>query len=271
MSRDTTPPVKQQPIEVDRDGMTIRGMTYRPAVDSRTGRYPAVLLLHGFTGTRIENGFMFVRLARALASRGIAAVTFDFLHSGESDGSFEQMLVTGELADALRMTEWLQHQAFVDRSRMGLLGFSLGGLLASCVSARVDGCKSLVLMAPTTEKNIARHANREGRCSMPDGAGGTYESIMFGPHCLHPAFFDDVLTLDSVGDCVKHPRPTLVVQGTGDVAVPPAVSAEFVEAMKRGGVPCELHLIEEADHAFMRPHWRSELITKVTQWFEKTL
>ncbi|MEX2215379.1 MAG: alpha/beta fold hydrolase [Phycisphaeraceae bacterium] len=261
--------IRQQAIEVDHNGLTIRGMSYRPV---REGRHPAVLLLHGFTGTRIENGFMFVRLARALASRGIAAVTFDFLHSGESDGSFEQMLVTGELADALRITEWLQSQAFVDRSRLGLLGFSLGGLLAGCVTARVECYRSLVMMAPTTATNIARHAQREGRCDTPGTGGGEAASgVQLGPHCLHPSFFDDVLTLDSVSDCVKRPRPTLVVQGTGDTAVPPAISAEFVDAMKRASVPVELHLIEGADHAFTHPRWRSDMNARVTDWFAKTL
>ena len=39
-------------------------------------------------------------VARELTKRGLAAVTFDFLNSGESDGSFDQALVTQEVADA---------------------------------------------------------------------------------------------------------------------------------------------------------------------------
>src|SRR5690606_38236037 len=106
---------------------------------------------------------------------------------GESDGSFDQMLVTGQLADALRITEWAQRQAFVDRARLGLLGFSLGGMLASCTAARTGCFRSLALLAPTTEQNICRHAQREGQ----SGAC----SIIFGPHCLNPKFFEDVITL----------------------------------------------------------------------------
>ena len=48
-------------------------MVYKPAADRR---YPTVLLLHGFTGQRTESGFLFVRLARAMNRRGMAAVTF---------------------------------------------------------------------------------------------------------------------------------------------------------------------------------------------------
>ena len=253
----------QHAIEVDHAGQTIRGMAYTPA---RQGRHPAMLMLHGFTGQRMENGFLFTRLARALNQAGIATVTFDFLNSGESDGAFEFMLPSQELADALRMTEWLARQPFVDRSRMGLLGFSLGGMLASCVTARSELYRWLVLLAPTTEQNIGRHAQREGRCVLPGAAHDANPSIQFGPHCLHPDFFDDLKHLDSLADCVKRPRPTLLVQGTADQAVPPTVSQQFVDAMLKAGVPIDTHLIEGADHPFAHPSWRASLIQKVVTW-----
>lgn len=252
--------MKQQAFEIDHQGQTIRGMSYQPA---KATRHPTVIFLHGFTGQRIENGFMFVKLSRALAQAGIAAITFDFLNSGESDGSFDQMLVTGQLTDALRVAEWSQRQPFVDRARMGLLGFSLGGMLASCVNARMSCFKSLALLAPTTEQNICRHAKREGQSDAC--------SIIFGPHCLHPKFFEDVITLNSVADVVQNPRPTLIVQGTDDTAVPPAVSQHFIDAMQKAEVECELKLIDGADHPFAHPSWRHQLQTTVIDWFTKTL
>jgi len=252
--------MKQQAFELDHNGQMIRGMSYQPA---RSTRHPTVIFLHGFTGQRIENGFMFVKLSRALAEAGIAAITFDFINSGESDGCFDQMLVTQQLADVLRVTEWAQRQPFVDRARLGLLGFSLGGMLASCASARMDSFKSLALLAPTTEQNICRHAKREGQSDAC--------SITFGPHCLHPKFFDDVITLNSVRDVIKHPRATLVVQGTEDKAVPAEVSQHFIDAMKKAEIQCEVKLIEGADHPFAHPAWRHQLQSSVVDWFKRTL
>ncbi len=250
----------QNAFELEHHGQIIRGMSYRP---QRDARHPTVLFLHGFTGQRMENGFVFVRLARALAAAGIAAVTFDFLNSGESDGSFDRMLVTEQLTDALRVTEWVQRQPFVDRARLGLLGFSLGGMLACCAAGRVEVFRSLALLAPTTEQNISRHAKREGQSDAC--------SVIFGPHCLHPKFFDDVLTLNSVADCIRHPRPTLIVQGTLDTAVPPAVSQQFADAMLKANVPCETKLIEGADHPFAHPSWRHQLQEATVAWFTRTL
>jgi dipeptidyl aminopeptidase/acylaminoacyl peptidase len=245
----------QQPFEIEsltHPGQMIRGMTYLPKT---VGRCPTLLMLHGFTGQRAESGFMFVQLARRLAAEGIACVTFDFRHSGESDGSFDQMLVTGELDDALRVTQWLAGQPFADRSRLGLLGFSLGGLLASCVTARTAAYKALVLLAPTTERNLARIAE-----SRADDKG----NLFVGAYQLHPNIIPDLLTLDSVSDSVKHPRPTLLVQGDKDTSVPPPVSCQYVTAMRQAGVPVEHVTIPNAEHTFSSPSFREQLFKAVS-------
>lgn len=253
----------QRPIEVEHRGMTLRGTVYQP---DKSGRHPTLLLLHRFTGNRMEAGFMFVRLARALASRGVAAVTFDFLHSGESDGSFDQMLPSGELADAIRMTRWVQAQPFVDRARFGLLGFSLGGLVAACAAAESPPAyKALVLVAPTTVGNLCRHAGDSEACTPAQ------TPVIIGPHALHPKFFEDLQKLDPIAGVVRHPRPTLLVQGTGDTAVAPAVSRQYVEAMQKAGIPIDVHMVPEADHNFVKVPWQQELVRVVTDWVVKRL
>lgn len=233
--------------------MTIRGTTYTPDPHRRL---PTVVFLHGFTGQRTEAGFMFVHLARALSERSIAAVTFDFLHSGESDGSFENMLPTGELADALRVTEWVQGQSFADRSRMALLGFSLGGLLAASTIARTDAYKALILIAPSTVENISRLA-REERVN---------GWVTKGPHIIHPDFIDDVSKLEPTVDVIRNPMPTLYIQGTNDIAVPPEVSQKYVDAIQNTGGPLTTRIMEDANHIFNTPHWRAELNQTVADW-----
>lgn len=253
----------QRPFEVDHRGMTLRGTVYLP---HKAGRHPTLLLLHRFTGNRMEAGFMFVRLGRALADRGVVAVTFDFLHSGESDGSFEKMLPSGELADALRMTQWTQAQPYVDRARLGLLGFSLGGLIAACASAQnPPAFKALVLVAPTTVANLCRHAGDSEACTPAQ------TPVLVGPHALHEGFFADLQKLDPLGAIVRHPRPTLLVQGTGDTAVAPAVSMLYVEAMRKAGIPVDHRLVPDADHNFVRVPHQQELVRSVVEWVTRTL
>lgn len=243
----------QHSFDIHHREMTIRGTCYLPDVARRV---PTVLLLHSFTGNRIESGFMFVQIARALCQEGIAAVTFDFRHSGESDGTFEDMLVSGQIEDALRMTEWLGGRPFADRSRLGLLGFSLGGLVAACLSARTTIYRALMLVAPTTVDNLCRVAG-EAKPDRPARAG---------PHHLHPRLFEDLRQLDPIGDCTRNPRPTLVVHGSEDTAVPPDVCGEFIIAMQTAGIDLVANHIPDADHTFSRKGHRTALIDAVTTW-----
>ena len=252
--------MQQQPFELEHHGLTLRGMSYLPRTDRRQ---PTVVLLHGITGQRMEAGFMFVHLARALCAQGIAAVTFDFMHSGESDGSFEQMLVTGEVQDALRVTDWVQRQPFVDRSRMGLLGFSLGGLVAACVMGRSSAYRSLVMLAPSSVRNLCRFSGSTETCE--DGRPN------LGPLMLHPELFTDLQTLDPHSDLVQRPVPTLLVHGTGDETVPPDESLQYQRAIEQAGGSAKRVTINGADHVFGKPRWRAPLTEQVTTFFGQTL
>ena len=243
-------------------GRVIRGMAYIPGDTSR--RQPTVVMMHGFTGNRIENGFLYVQLARLLAQSGINAITFDFRGSGESDGRFEEMLVTEEVDDAHRVLSWTRSQSYVDRQRIGVIGFSLGGLVAACVSNGPVELQSLVLLAPTTVNNLNRHAKQ----AMDKVAG---PQITVGPHRLHPNFFNDLQTLKPLQDVIARPRPTLLVQGTADTAVPPAVSDEYVDAIRTAGVELEYRAIEGAGHTFASPSVRDQLFTHVTDFVTGTL
>lgn len=249
----------QQPFEVENHGQMIRGTAYVPA---GTGRFPTVVLYHGFTGNRMEGGFFFVELARRLCQAGIAAITFDFRNSGESDGRFDQMLVTGELSDGLRISQWAASQVYVDRSRMGLFGFSLGGMLAACTVGRTPMYKALLLGAPTTERNLARNAQ-----TRVDDAG----RIVVGAYYMHEKFIEDLMTLDCISDVVRNPRPTMLIQGDADTAVPPAVSQQFVDAMKEAGQDVEHVLVPDAGHVFNSPAHRELFVSTAVDFFTRKL
>ncbi len=245
-----------RPIQLESAGQTLRGTAYLAAEDRRL---PTTVLMHGFGGHRIETGFMFVQLARGIAEAGQNAVTFDFRGSGESDGAFSEMLVSGEIADANRVLEWVGTQPFADRARVAAIGFSLGGLVAACASAGPLPLRALVLIAPGTVESLRRHA----------GDPGARRSVQKGPHTLHPDFFEDLKNVEPLQDVVRFPRPTLLVQGRDDKAVPPEVSHQYVDALRRAGIPVEAQTIDGADHGFSTPPTRQALVDAVTGFLKR--
>ncbi len=63
------------------------------------------VLFHGFGGNRIDFSGFVVQMARELASRGLVVVTYDRAGHGESDGTFFDTTVSGDVEDALQVVE----------------------------------------------------------------------------------------------------------------------------------------------------------------------
>jgi dipeptidyl aminopeptidase/acylaminoacyl peptidase len=83
--------------------------------------------------------------------------------------------------------------------------------------------------------------------------------------------FEDTMSLDPLADIAKRPRPTLIVQGTGDTAVTPQVSGEYVDALRQAGVNPQVMLIDDAGHTFNHPDHRRQLYDAVTAWMGEQL
>ena len=87
--------------EIKTEEGVLRGMMNRP----KQKKYPLVILLHGFTASRLGPCFAFVRLACELEKQGIGSMRFDFLGSGESDGDFKEMTYMSECKQAIYILE----------------------------------------------------------------------------------------------------------------------------------------------------------------------
>ena len=137
----------QKSIEIQSGGLTLRGILHIP--DGRTHKIPIVCIFHGFAGNKMEPHFIFVKLSRLLEAKGIGSVRFDFAGSGESDGDFIDMTISKELKDANNILDYVKSLDFVDTTKIGLLGLSMGGAVASMLAGdRKDDVKSLCLWAP---------------------------------------------------------------------------------------------------------------------------
>ena len=81
---------------IEKDGKKIYGRLYLP--DRGNGRFPLVILGHGYDGSYSDN----LDYGRYLSSNGIACYVFDFCGGSEdskSSGSMEDMSVWTEIED----------------------------------------------------------------------------------------------------------------------------------------------------------------------------
>ncbi len=113
-----------------RDGETQVTLTGRAARDAAPaeGRYPLVLISHGYPGNR----FLMAHLGENLASKGYVAVSIDHPDSTYSDlGAFSSTLWNRPQDQSFVLDRMAELEGelggLVDAERTGLVGYSMGG------------------------------------------------------------------------------------------------------------------------------------------------
>lgn len=255
----------QEPLYFKNKGQLVCGTLNIPDV---TGPSPAVAYCHGFTADRNESHFLFARLARRMEQAGIASLRIDFRGSGESGGRFEDMTPLEEVSDARSALAQLRANKRIDPDRIGLVGMSLGGLVAALTSAKEPSLKSVVLWGA-----VARPV-QVIRSLAPRGAMKAMEKegrVDMGGLQVGRSFWEAAASIDPPGALAKCKAPVLIVHGTGDDIVPYSNSTAFLRAARRRGIRCERLSIEGSDHGFSRHAWSEAVIDATRDWFVETL
>lgn len=113
------------------DGDAVEAIAFRPAAG---GKYPAVLLIPGFSRTARDYIPMGLRLAR----EGFACVAVTQRGFGRSAGKPD--FVGPKTVAALEVGfRKFRKEPYVDASRMGLFGYSRGAMAASLLAVRLKG------------------------------------------------------------------------------------------------------------------------------------
>lgn len=153
-----------------------------------------------------------------------------------------------DAARAMRLLRAHAPRWRLDPRRIGILGFSAGGHLASTVATRFDDGK------PGADDPIERESSR------PDLAILLYPVITLGGHYAHEGSRTNLLgerpaedlvrALSSETQVTARTPPTFLLHTNEDRGVPAENSLLFALALRHAGVPVELHLYERGAHGF---------------------
>ena len=242
---------------------TLRGVLHLPA-QPLPGPVPGVVLFHGFTGNRMESHGMFVKCSRALAEAGVASLRFDFYGSGESDGEFRQMTLSGEIADGRAAVAFMRKQSGIDPERVGLLGLSLGGAVAATLAAAIEA-RALVLWSAVAHTRRLGEVIKRTIRKIP-GKPGAYE---YNARELHPRLMEDVLKVEPIRHLVRYKGPTLIIHPEKDELIPVSHARDFFHAAR--SLSKEVVIIRGADHVYTSVPWEQEVIARSVQWFGRHL
>jgi len=152
-----------------------------------------------------------------------------------------------DAARAIRLVRSRAAEWKIDPKRIGILGFSAGGHLASTIGTHFD----------SGQANASDPIDRAS--SRPDLMVLIYPVITMGQF-THSGSRNQLIGTNPSADMVKllsneeqvtkETPPTFLVHTANDAAVPVENSLHFVEALRKAGAPFELHIYERGPHGF---------------------
>ena len=155
------------------------------------------------------------------------------------------------LGDAARAIRWVRthtREYGIDPARIGILGFSAGGHLASTAATHFDDGK------PGASDPVEQHSSR------PNAAVLIYPVVTLQPPFAHEGSRRNLLgdspsdelvrSLSNETQVTAQTPPTFLVHTHEDKGVPAENSLLFALALRKAGVPVELHLYEHGAHGF---------------------
>lgn len=229
------------PGAVGREDADIPTLTvYLPTKKTASGAAMVVCPGGGYGGLAIDHEGH--QVARWLNSIGVAAAILKYRVAPR----YRHPAPLQDAQRAIRVVRANAEDWGIDRGRVGIIGFSAGGHLASTAGTRFDPGD------PSAVDPVERFGCR------PDVLILGYPVIIMGAEFSHGGSQRNLLGEDAAPELVEslsnerqvtaETPPTFLVQTDEDTVVPAENSLLFVLALRRHQVPVEFHLFEKGRH-----------------------
>lgn len=230
-------------------------------------KIPAIIICHGFIGSRIGVDRLFVKTARALAEEGHVVVRFDYAGCGESDGEYGQLGFDSLIAQTRSVIDYVTELDFVDLSQITLLGHSLGGAVSIMTAVKDKRISKLILWSSVGYpfNDIVRIVGRNNYD----------EAIKIGStdhrgYQLTPTFFESLMNHQPFQAATKFSGDVLLVHGTSDEDIPADYSFLYQKIFwTRSEGQCDKEIIFQADHTYSTHSHQLEAITVTKNWLAR--
>ncbi len=239
----------------DKPDRRFRGVTaptitvYSPTDTNNTGVAILILPGGGYAGLAIDKEGH--DIARYLNTIGITGIVLKYRLPRPRGYTFKHDVPLRDAARAMRLVRHHAGEWGVDRGRVGVMGFSAGGHLAATVATQHARAKSDP-SDPTDQQS--------GR---PDFQVLVYPVTSFRDSVGHGGSRKNLIGDDPVASLVDlysnelqvtSATPPAFLVHTVDDRVKVDNSLVYFEALRKAGVPAELHLYEEGGHGYgIRP------------------
>jgi dipeptidyl aminopeptidase/acylaminoacyl peptidase len=246
-----------------KDGTEVHGVIVKPAGYKAGTKYPTILYIHGGPNGQDQHAFSFDR--EWFAANGYVVLAINYRGSAGRGNAYQKAIHANwgefESQDLIGAVDEAIKQGIADPNRLGIGGWSYGGISTDNVIARDQRFKAavsgagvaLVMSLYGVDQYILQYDNELGQPWKKENADKWLKSSY--------AFFNV--------DKIK--TPTLFMGGEKDFNVPLVGGEQMYQALKSLGVDTQLVMYPGQFHGLTIPSYERDRLQRYVNWFNKYL
>jgi dipeptidyl aminopeptidase/acylaminoacyl peptidase len=244
-----------------KDGTEVHGLLVKP-VGFQTGRkYPTLLRIHGGPNAQDENSFNFDR--QIFAGKGYVVVAVNYRGSNGRGSAYQKAIFADwgnkEVVDLLGAMDRVQKMDFVDAGKLGIGGWSYGGILTNYTIA-TDGRFKAAISGAGSSNQISMYGTDMYITQYENELGPPWKSQDLWIKLSYPFFHADRIR-----------TPTLFMGGEKDFNVPLLGGEQMYQALRSLGVDAQLVIYPNQFHGITIPSYKKDRLERYLAWYDKYL
>ncbi|MCB1024528.1 MAG: S9 family peptidase [Acidobacteria bacterium] len=241
-----------------KDGTEIEGFMYKPIGYDPGMKYPTILWNHGGPVSQYDFGFSF--WAQIYAANGYLVIQTNPRGSSGYGQAFSYALYADwgnlDVQDALAGVDYAIEKGYADPDRLGVGGWSYGGILTNYLITQSTRFKGAVSGA---SEALFRANYGHDHYQM-------WWEVELGLPWENAAAWERISPFNKVD---KITTPTLWIGGAADWNVPILNSEQMYQSMKRLGRETQLVVYPNEHHGIRRPTFQKDRFERFIGWYDK--
>jgi dipeptidyl aminopeptidase/acylaminoacyl peptidase len=243
------------------DGTAIEGVLYTPADFDAKKKYPLLVAIHGGP-TGVDQPIVYADRyypIERFVAKGALVLRPNYRGSAGYGEKFRALNVRnlgiGDYADVISGVDSLIAKGYVDKDRVGAMGWSQGGYISAYITTLSDRFKAVSVGAGISDWSTY-YVNTD--------------ITPFTRQYLHATPWDDpeiYWKTSPISNIAKARTPTLIQHGENDRRVPIPNAYELRQALEDRGVPVRMVVYKGFGHGINKPKQQRAVMEENEKWF----
>jgi len=244
-----------------RDGATVNGLLSRPATAPAGEKLPLILWIHGGPNGQDDHAFDDER--EYFAANGYAVLQVNYRGSSGRGSKHQKAIYADwgnlEVVDLLAGVDWAVKSGAADPERLGIGGWSYGGILTDYTIATDPRFKAANSGAGSALQ-LSMYGSDQYIMQYETELGPPWKSQDLWIKVSYPFFHADRIK-----------TPTLFMASEKDFNVPVVGAEQMYQALRSNGVDTQLVIYPDQHHGVRVPSYVRDRFERRLAWFDKYL